>query len=73
MIRILVADDHAVVREGLKQIIAAGLDQYFAPEGCTVVEWWDRWQGEAPPGFCQVLLENVTETQRRITYVEPRS
>src|SRR5690242_16519487 len=27
---------------GSEQIIAAGLHEYLAPEGITIVEWWDR-------------------------------
>lgn len=54
--------------ERTEQIIAAGLDQYFAPEGIAIVEWWDRWQGPPPPDLRQFTLEAATETERRITY-----
>lgn len=35
MIKILVADDHAIVREGLKQILAGIEDMHVAGEACT--------------------------------------
>ena len=35
MIRILIADDHAIVREGLKQIVAETSDIMVADEAST--------------------------------------
>lgn len=57
--------------ETTDQIIAAGLQEYFTPEGVAVVEWWDRWQGAAPPSFCGLRFEATGETERRITYDRP--
>jgi len=59
------------------QVIAAGLEEYFEPEGVTVVEWAERWFGRTKPApvpglklnrLCWVELETVNETERRITY-----
>jgi tRNA threonylcarbamoyladenosine biosynthesis protein TsaE len=33
--------------ETRQQIIAAGLEEYLKPEGVTVIEWAERWFGEA--------------------------
>jgi tRNA threonylcarbamoyladenosine biosynthesis protein TsaE len=33
-----------------QQIAAAGLEEYLAPAGVTVVEWAERWFGERPQG-----------------------
>ena len=42
MIRILVADDHALVREGLIKIIASGDDMLVTGEACDGLETIDR-------------------------------
>lgn len=42
MIRILVADDHAIVRAGLKQIIADTFDMVVADEACNGQEVMDK-------------------------------
>jgi tRNA threonylcarbamoyladenosine biosynthesis protein TsaE len=31
-----------------EQIVAAGLEQYFSPDGVTVIEWAERWFGRKP-------------------------
>ena len=48
------------------QIVAAGLEQYFAPDGVAIIEWWDRWQGPAPPNLLVFTLETVNENDRRL-------
>src|ERR1700688_1150117 len=30
------------------QIIAAGLEEYFRPDGVSVIEWPERWLGQGP-------------------------
>jgi tRNA threonylcarbamoyladenosine biosynthesis protein TsaE len=59
------------------QIIAAGLEEYFHPEGVAIIEWAERWLGEgndkikiANPKFRirKVLMETIDESSRRITY-----
>jgi tRNA threonylcarbamoyladenosine biosynthesis protein TsaE len=55
------------------QIIAAGLEEYFHPEGVSIIEWPERWTGakalHGPKTFYRrVLIEVVSETERRITY-----
>jgi tRNA threonylcarbamoyladenosine biosynthesis protein TsaE len=57
--------------ESERQIIAAGLDQYFTPSGIAVIEWWDRWTGPQPPGLRQFTFESLTGTDRRIHYHDP--
>lgn len=42
MIRILIADDHAIVRKGLKQIVAETADMVVADEACTGHEVLDK-------------------------------
>jgi tRNA threonylcarbamoyladenosine biosynthesis protein TsaE len=54
-----------------EQIIAAGLEEYFHPDGVTVIEWAERWP-DAPMRFAsrfrRVRIETINETDRRITY-----
>ena len=60
------------------QIIAAGLEEYFHPDGVAVIEWPERWLGQDPDWksrvtkftekFRQVTIEVVNENERRITY-----
>ena len=64
--------------ETREQIIAAGIEEYFQPDGITVIEWAERWFGEPPdPGlrgrtrsscFRRVKIETLNDTERRITY-----
>lgn len=49
------------------QIIAAGLAEYFEPDGIALVEWMDRWHGRPPGRFQRIDLEALGETERRIT------
>jgi ATPase, YjeE family len=62
-----------------EQIIAAGLEEYLAPQGVTIVEWADRWFDEPnrmsakemaayPKKFTWTLIQSTSETDRRITY-----
>jgi tRNA threonylcarbamoyladenosine biosynthesis protein TsaE len=72
-----------------EQIAAAGLEEYLSPEGVTVIEWAERWFGEAhnpdsvntgsetgfiapPQHLRRVRIETLSETERRITYENPR-
>ena len=60
------------------QIIAAGLEEYFHPDGVAVIEWPERWLGPGQDfksqisnfrmNFRQVTIEVLNETERRITY-----
>ncbi len=54
-----------------EQIVAAGLEEAFAAEGVTVVEWWDRWHADDPPNLNRIEIVALGETERRITYVDP--
>jgi tRNA threonylcarbamoyladenosine biosynthesis protein TsaE len=56
-----------------EQIVAAGLDDYFASPGVALVEWWDRWQGRPPPVLWTFTFEALSETQRCITHDDPGS
>jgi tRNA threonylcarbamoyladenosine biosynthesis protein TsaE len=51
-----------------EQILAAGLDEYLAPEGISVVEWIERWQGRPPACFRRIQIETLNETDRRISF-----
>jgi len=51
-----------------EQIIAAGLEEYLAPDGVAVIEWWDRWQGPIPPDVRILGFQLLNETERRVIY-----
>ena len=42
--------------ENDEQILAAGLEPYFSPEGITVLEWITRWTGPLPADYRHVTL-----------------
>ena len=53
-----------------RQIIAAGLEDFFQPEGVTVIEWAERIY-DLQFTICdlkKVQIEIVNETERRIVY-----
>jgi len=57
--------------ETRQQILAAGLEEYLAPDGVTVIEWAERWFRNDRSANAQVRwvkIETVSETERRITY-----
>ena len=54
--------------ENDEQILAAGLEPYFAPEGITVIEWVDRWTGPLPTHYRHVTITQTGETERHIEY-----
>jgi len=66
-----------------EQILAAGLEEYLNPEGVTVIEWAERWFGEAqspgatpaagPQRFRWVRIDVLSETERSIHYEDPGS
>jgi tRNA threonylcarbamoyladenosine biosynthesis protein TsaE len=49
------------------QIISAGLEEYFHPEGIAIIEWIGHWKGPPPASHCRVEIETLSETDRRIT------
>ena len=54
--------------ENDEQILAAGLEPYFAPEGITVIEWVNRWTGPLPTHYRHVTITQTGETERHIEY-----
>ena len=54
--------------ENDEQILAAGLEPYFAPEGITVIEWVNRWAGPLPTHYRHVTITQTGETERHIEY-----
>lgn len=53
------------------QIIAAGLEEYFHPDGVAIIEWPERWlEGgqNLKVIYRRVIIEIINETERRITY-----
>lgn len=56
-----------------EQIIRAGLDEYFDPDGVTVVEWMERWHGPLPVLFRKVRITILSETERRFDYEDSGS
>jgi tRNA threonylcarbamoyladenosine biosynthesis protein TsaE len=59
--------------ESREQILAAGLEEYFNPDGVTVVEWAEHWFGAVPAGgpILSVTIEATSETVRKLTYERP--
>src|SRR5438128_10658687 len=53
--------------ESDEQIVSAGLTEYFAPPGVTIIEWIDRWHGRLPGCFCRVEIETLGVNERRIS------
>jgi tRNA threonylcarbamoyladenosine biosynthesis protein TsaE len=56
--------------EGKDQILAAGLEEFFNPDGVSVVEWAEHWFDETPSAgdILKVHIEWLTETERKLTY-----
>ena len=50
------------------EIIKAGLEPYFTPDGVTVIEWIDRWTGPRPAHYRHVTLTQTGKNQRRIDH-----
>lgn len=50
------------------QILSAGLGPYLAPDGVTLIEWIERWQGPRPTRYRHARLSEVSPTERRIEY-----
>ena len=59
--------------ENDEQILAAGLEPYFTPEGITVIEWINRWTGPRPVHYRHVLITQTGETERRIEHEDSRA
>ena len=59
--------------ENDEQIIAAGLEPYFTPEGITVIEWINRWTGPRPALYRHVTITQTGETERQINYEDSRA
>jgi tRNA threonylcarbamoyladenosine biosynthesis protein TsaE len=53
--------------ESDEQIVAAGLTEYFEPQGITILEWIDRWHGRLPSCCCRVEIETLGENERGIS------
>jgi len=54
-----------------EQIAGAGLEEYLAPRGVTVIEWADRWpdlERRVSGRLRRVRLETLSLTDRRISY-----
>ena len=50
------------------EIIKAGLEPYFTPDGVTVIEWIDHWTGPLPAHYRHVTLTQTDENERRIEH-----
>ncbi len=48
--------------DSLKQIVAAGLEEYLGPEGVTVIEWAERWWGEGGRQKAEGRMKNAEST-----------
>ena len=59
--------------ETAEQIRSAGIEEYLAPEGVSVIEWAERLNAEcgvrsAEKEMMKVRIEILNETEREITY-----
>lgn len=54
-----------------EQIIAAGLEEYWQPEGVSAIEWAERWTGWTPENYRRVFIDVIGEGERRIAYEHP--
>lgn len=54
--------------EDAHEIIGAGLETYFEPEGVSVIEWACRWESPIPVRPISIRLHIVSETERDIEY-----
>lgn len=64
--------------ETREQMVEAGLEEYFRPSGVTVIEWAEKWLGEARRAESEMRdvarrlrwaqIEVLSETARRIAY-----
>ncbi|HOP98869.1 MAG TPA: tRNA (adenosine(37)-N6)-threonylcarbamoyltransferase complex ATPase subunit type 1 TsaE [Verrucomicrobiota bacterium] len=58
---------------GPEEILAAGLEEYLQPDGVAVIEWAERWFGEASGGLTApapltwVRIDTLSDSDRRIT------
>ncbi|MEC8929412.1 MAG: tRNA (adenosine(37)-N6)-threonylcarbamoyltransferase complex ATPase subunit type 1 TsaE [Verrucomicrobiota bacterium] len=59
--------------ENDEQILSAGLEPYFSPEGITVIEWINRWTGSLPADYRHVTLTQTGENERRIEHEDSRA
>ncbi|MHB8524346.1 MAG: tRNA (adenosine(37)-N6)-threonylcarbamoyltransferase complex ATPase subunit type 1 TsaE [Limisphaerales bacterium] len=50
------------------QIIAAGLEEFFAPAGIAVIEWAERWHDRRPTNYRHVEIQVLGERDRLIQY-----
>lgn len=50
------------------QILSAGIEEFLAPDGVTVVEWAERLDEHPTPNIRKVMIEIISETERKITY-----
>lgn len=53
--------------ETLSEFVSAGLEEYLAGKGITVMEWADRWPEVLPPERLEVRFEVLDEHRREIT------
>jgi len=53
-----------------QQVLAAGLEEFFRPDGATVVEWAERWfvSDDRIPGLLRVRFEWINEHERKLSY-----
>ncbi|HSY17689.1 MAG TPA: tRNA (adenosine(37)-N6)-threonylcarbamoyltransferase complex ATPase subunit type 1 TsaE [Candidatus Acidoferrales bacterium] len=57
--------------ETAEQIRSAGIEEYLAPEGVSVIEWAERLSAECgvrSAEMMKVRIEILSETEREITY-----
>ena len=59
--------------ENDEQILSAGLEPYFSPEGITVIEWINRWTGPLPADYRHVTLTQTGENERGSEHEDSRT
>lgn len=55
--------------EDAHEIVGAGLETYFDPEGVSVIEWACRWESSLHIQPISIRIHHVSETGREIEYL----
>ena len=54
--------------ESSAEVLAIGFEEFvYGGDAVSIIEWADKFPDLLPPRYLKVVLETITETQRRIT------
>ena len=48
------------------ELVEIGLDDYYRGDGACLVEWFDRFPQDAPPGHMELRFEVLDDSRRRV-------